>query len=369
MRELSLFSGGGGGLLGTVHLLGFTPVGYVEWDDYCQRLLGARIDGGYLPNAPIYGDIRAFISDGYARAYQGMVDVITAGFPCQPFSQAGARRGEDDERNMWPETIECIRQVRPRWALLENVPGLISTDYFGQILCDVAEAGFDAEWDIVSAAEVGAPHIRKRLWILCHTNGNGESAKSVNDEASGMSVNVTDTYSDGVREQSGGRSWACRSGAVQSSVNGEERNAAYASCERRGEGRTESVDEGETFSSSNSGDVSDTVSSGCGPKGGRLCEGESSEFRGGRSTDGNSKAGEIPDTDSGRLSQRDGIRTRGQETDTTVETSEWWAAEPAVGRVVNGLAHRVDRIRAIGNGQVPRVVEVAWQILRGSFDA
>ena len=92
MNELSLFSGGGGGLLGTM-LLGWRPIGYVEWNDYCQRIIAARIRDGYLPDAPIFSDIRAFIRDGYAASYQGMVDVITGGFPCQPFSNAGKRLG------------------------------------------------------------------------------------------------------------------------------------------------------------------------------------------------------------------------------------------------------------------------------------
>ena len=92
MNELSLFSGAGGGLLGTM-LLGFRPIGYVEWDDYCQRVLAARIRDGFLSDAPIFGDIKTFISDGYAASYTGLVDVITAGFPCQPFSVAGKRKG------------------------------------------------------------------------------------------------------------------------------------------------------------------------------------------------------------------------------------------------------------------------------------
>ena len=92
MRELSLFSGAGGGLLGT-KLLGWEPIGYVEWDDYCQRVIAARIRDGYLPNAPIFGDIKAFIDSGCAELYRGITDVISAGFPCQPFSVAGKRKG------------------------------------------------------------------------------------------------------------------------------------------------------------------------------------------------------------------------------------------------------------------------------------
>lgn len=171
MRELSLFSGAGGGLLGT-HLLGWKPIGYVEFNDYCQRVIRQRIIDGFLPNAPIFGDIRAFISDGYAAGYQGLVDVISGGFPCQPFSAAGKRLGADDPRNMWPATIECVRIIRPRYVFLENVAGLVTSGYLGTILGDLAESGFDCRWKILSAAELGAPHKRDRLWIVANAQCN-----------------------------------------------------------------------------------------------------------------------------------------------------------------------------------------------------
>ena len=163
MRELSLFTGAGGGLLGT-KLLGWTTIGYVEWDGYCQRVLEQRIKDGILDDAPIFGDIREF-NQTYAREYQGMVDVITAGFPCQPFSVAGKRQGEMDERNMWPDTVATIRTVRPRFVYLENVPGLLNSRYFPRILADLHEGGYGVRWKVVSAGEVGAAHRRERLWI------------------------------------------------------------------------------------------------------------------------------------------------------------------------------------------------------------
>lgn len=173
MHELSLFSGAGGGLLGT-KLLGWRAVGYVERDGYCQAVLEARIRDGLLDPAPIFGDIRAFLRDGWADRYRGLVDVVTAGFPCQPFSVAGKRKACGDERNLWPETAEVLQRVQPAFALLENVPGLLtarSADghrYFGTVLGDLAALGFSAEWGVLGAADVGAPHLRKRLWILAY---------------------------------------------------------------------------------------------------------------------------------------------------------------------------------------------------------
>jgi DNA (cytosine-5)-methyltransferase 1 len=169
MRELSLFSGAGGGLLGS-KLLGWECVGYVEFNDYCQRVLAQRIKDGILDEAPIFGDIRHFIQSGAAREYRGFADVVTAGFPCQPFSVAGKSLGEDDERNMWPETITVIRQVRPRWLLLENVPGIIVHTYFGTILRDLSESGFDVRWTVLGYGDIGGVHIGRRLWMVAKAN-------------------------------------------------------------------------------------------------------------------------------------------------------------------------------------------------------
>lgn len=128
MKELSLFTGAGGGLLGT-KLLGWTHIGYVEKNEYCQRIIRARIDDGIINKAPIFTDVREFIQSGAARQYRGIADVVTAGFPCQPFSVAGKQAGEEDPRNMWPETIAVIRAVQPKYAFLENVPGLLAHEY------------------------------------------------------------------------------------------------------------------------------------------------------------------------------------------------------------------------------------------------
>jgi DNA (cytosine-5)-methyltransferase 1 len=169
MNELSLFSGAGGGLLAS-RLLGWRTIGYVEIDDYCQQVLAARIADGILDPAPIFGDIAAFIRDGYAERYQGLVDVISAGFPCQPFSSAGKMAGGDDPRNQWPATLRCAQIIQPEWLFLENVAALARNPYFGNILRDLAEGGYDATWRVLSAAELGAPHKRDRVWIVAHTN-------------------------------------------------------------------------------------------------------------------------------------------------------------------------------------------------------
>jgi DNA (cytosine-5)-methyltransferase 1 len=246
LNELSLFTGAGGGVLGT-KLLGWKSVGYVEWDKYCQQVLSQRIQDGFLDEAPIFGDIDHFIESGAAKKYQGYVDVVTAGFPCQPFSVAGNKKGKDDERNKWPQTIQCIRDVRPRYALLENVPGLLNSGYFGEILSSLAKAGFDARWTVLGADDVGAPHRRKRLWIMADSDKE---------------------RLQGVRPDYGKKGWEVERGSL-------------------------------------------------------------------------------------------GLRDRAE----LGRKPDWWSTEPNVGRVAHGVASRVDRLKAIGNGQVPAVAATAWTIL------
>ena len=165
MRELSLFSGCGGGLLGT-YLLGWKPIGYVEFNDYCQRVIRQRIDDGILPIAPIFGDVREFLQSGAAREYRGFAQVVTGGFPCQPHSRGGKQLAGDDDRDMWPATLGVISEVQPEWCLLENVPGIIDTGYVWRVIADLATCGYVGLSTHLSALGLGANHQRDRVWFV-----------------------------------------------------------------------------------------------------------------------------------------------------------------------------------------------------------
>ena len=175
MNELSLFSGYGGFSLG-LRLAGLETrtVGYLEIDGYCQKILQQRMREGFLDDAPIWADIRAF----NGTQSRGLVDLVTAGFPCQPHSTAGLRKGADDDRNLFPDTLRIIGEVAPRTGiLLENVPGiLVGSDgrppYGGTVVGQLAEIGYDAEWRVVSAADAGAPHLRRRWWLVAYPNAD-----------------------------------------------------------------------------------------------------------------------------------------------------------------------------------------------------
>ena len=175
---LDCFSGYGGfglGLRLAYPDADFKTVCYIEWDKYCQRVIQARIGDGHLDAAPIWDDIKSF--DG--KPWRGAVDILSAGFPCQPHSNAGLRkiaRALSDDRDLWPDTLRVISEVAPRTGiLLENVPGiLVGSDgrppYGGTVVGQLAEIGYDAEWRVVSAADAGAPHLRNRWWLLAYSN-------------------------------------------------------------------------------------------------------------------------------------------------------------------------------------------------------
>jgi DNA (cytosine-5)-methyltransferase 1 len=165
VNELALFMGAGGGLLGA-KLLGWRTVCGVEIDPYCREVVLRRQEEGFLSAFPVWDDVRTF--DG--RPWRGKVDIVTAGFPCQPFSLAGLRRGPSDDRNLWPATRRIISQVRPEFALLENVPGLISCGYVAQVYGEMAALGYCQEGDCVPASAVGAHFLGDRLWIAASSS-------------------------------------------------------------------------------------------------------------------------------------------------------------------------------------------------------
>jgi DNA (cytosine-5)-methyltransferase 1 len=160
LNVLELFAGSGGGIQ-AAGLLGHRVICAVERDPFCREVLMARQEDGTIPPFPIWDDARTF--DG--KPWRGTVDVVSGGFPCQPFSQAGKQKAEQDDRNLWPDTVRIICEVRPRVVFLENVPGLVRL-YLPRVLGDLAEAGYDSEWCVLGAGDIGAPHIRKRLWIM-----------------------------------------------------------------------------------------------------------------------------------------------------------------------------------------------------------
>jgi DNA (cytosine-5)-methyltransferase 1 len=165
VNVLSLFAGIGGLDLG-LERAGMTVVGQVEIDPFCRSVL-AR----HWPEVPRHDDVRTAAAWWRSRP-RPPVHVVAGGFPCQPFSAAGRRRGVGDERWGWPWFFDVVRVLRPRYVLVENVAALLrDADAFGWILGDLATLGFDAQWSVLSACAVGAPHTRERLFLVAYPHG------------------------------------------------------------------------------------------------------------------------------------------------------------------------------------------------------
>jgi DNA (cytosine-5)-methyltransferase 1 len=198
LKLLDLFSGIGGFSLGLESTGYFKTIAFVEKDKFCQQVLNKN-----FKNIPIESEVRDVKGDKYAA------DIITGGFPCQPFSVAGKRRGTEDDRYLWDETIRIIRECKPRWFIGENVEGIINIQdgmVLRQVQDDLEKEGFQVQCLVIPASGIGAWHQRKRVWIVAHsdsnknkneiTTSNGEEKKvsrehREKDNTSGKSIGAT----------------------------------------------------------------------------------------------------------------------------------------------------------------------------------
>ena len=166
----SLFSGIGGFELAS-EWCGIDNVFQVEKDDFCNQVLEKN-----FPKANRYRDIKEF----NGIEYEGKIDILSGGFPCQPFSHAGRKRGKDDDRYLWDEMYRIIREVKPEWIIAENVFGLISMQgglVLQKILTDMEDEGFEVQTFVIPACSKNAPHRRDRTWIIANSKGNRSRRK------------------------------------------------------------------------------------------------------------------------------------------------------------------------------------------------
>ena len=169
LKLLDLFSGIGGFSLGMEATKQIKTIGFVEKDKFCQKVLRKN-----FKNVPIDEEIRNVKGSKYTA------DIISGGFPCQPFSVAGKRRGTEDDRYLWDQTIRVIRECKPRWFIGENVEGIINISegkVLQQIQKDLEAEGFEVQCLVIPASGLGAWHQRKRVWIIAHSNSNRDRNK------------------------------------------------------------------------------------------------------------------------------------------------------------------------------------------------
>ena len=171
LKVLDLFSGIGGFSLGLESTGHFETIAFCEKDQFCQKVLQKN-----FKNIPIEGEIRNVKGDKY------QADVVTGGFPCQPFSVAGKRKGTDDDRYLWDETIRVVRECKPKWFIGENVEGLINIQegmVLRQVQTDLEKEGFEVQCLIIPASGIGAWHQRKRVWIVGYSEHNGHTSTKI----------------------------------------------------------------------------------------------------------------------------------------------------------------------------------------------
>jgi DNA (cytosine-5)-methyltransferase 1 len=318
MNELALFAGAGGGILGG-KLLGWRTVCAVEWDGYARDVLVARQNDGCLAPFPIWDDIQTF--DG--RRWRGRVDVVSGGFPCQDISAAGKGAGIEGEKSgMWKHMARIIGEVRPQYAFVENSPLLMGRG-LSTVLSDLAEMGYDAKWGIVGAHHASAPHKRDRIWILatdsnlrgCNNGGDSERQHEANHAQVG----------EATEDQQSGSLWKHRTSANGCDVADSVLSNVSTGDNRRGEQVALNGAEVRVELGSSSEDVADAY---------------------GAQRQGNQRQERI------------------EPQHANFGSSSWWEVEPNVGRVADGVAARVDKLRCIGNGQVPAVAQLSWNLLR-----
>ena len=179
MNHGSLFSGIGGFDL-AAEWMGWTNVFHCEWEEFPRKVLNY-----HFPKSISYGDIK----ETDFTIHRGQIDILTGGFPCQPYSSAGKRLGKEDDRHLWPEMLRAIREIQPRWVVGENVRGLVNWNgglVFEEVQADLENEGYEVQPFILPAAGVNAPHRRERVWFVAYSNecNDGRNARE-NEGTSG----------------------------------------------------------------------------------------------------------------------------------------------------------------------------------------
>jgi len=326
LKLLDLFSGIAGFSYAAEKIVGgYKTTQFVEKDPYCQSVIRKN-----FPNIPIHDDITTF------KAEKGQFDIFTVGFPCQDLSVAGRKKGigKGTRSGLFYESIRLLREVRPRFALFENVRNLLSHENgetFQEVLFQIAKAGYDAEWSVISARDMGACHLRERIWIVAYTNDYGSSSSErlrVDGEAdSGTQERQNQTG------QSAGSSKSRNSEAVQRAAEFTDTNGKRL--ERRLSEQQQELQETGQPGQKDSLCSTNTDSSG---------------------TQGNSEGMEKPIWKHAFLNSKE-RRTL---------SPDWtgYVSEPCLCRGDDGLRGRVARLKAMGNSIVPACAAVPLQRIK-----
>jgi len=336
LTHLSLFSGIGGLDL-AAEAAGFVTVGQCEWADYPTKILER-----HWPDVPRWRDIRTLTKESfYEKTGLRTVDVISGGFPCQPFSVAGNQKGKEDDRYLWPEMLRVIRELNPRWVVGENVPGILRIAAW-DVVSGLEREGFDTVVFDFEAAAVGALHRRERIAFVAHA----ESA-----ERRGCKPGIHDgNRAHAGRDKTPGRAFSPSENgrarpladACGKGLQGIEQYGAPAEEERKSESCGSISKCGETFPYTNC-DLGESWWS------------ESKRQQ--RKTGIADGCNFISDSTSTVSDRREPCAEQtgwSGSADSRIRLSGQWAIEPNVGRVAHGVPNRVDRLKCLGNAVVPQ---------------
>lgn len=327
LRMLDLFAGiGGFSYAGEKLVGGYETVAFCEYDEHAQKVLRK-----HWPDTEIIGDIRELADD--ADRFRGLVDIITGGYPCQPFSTAGKRRGDQDDRHLWPEMLRVIEAVRPRWVIGENVAGHITMG-LDTVLSDLEGAGYSSRCYVIPAVAADAPHRRDRCWIVAHADSSGESNGTINARSGRGKLGQTasdDTHADSQRSHRA-EQHQHRSGEPTDRQEREPRSVRKVLAGRGDAAERSASDVGHAIGSGQRGDDR----RGAEQKPAGRCE-------------------DVADADSqglqGQRQQPSGVGAEQRDPRDT----RWWEPEPAIRRVSHGIPGRVHRLKQLGNSIVPQV--------------
>ena len=416
LKILDLFSGLGGFSLGLERTGRYKTVAFCEIDKYCTLLLQKHWKG-----IKVYNDVKKITKEGFEADGIESPDIITGGFPCQPFSVAGKQKGTSDDRHLWPEMFRIIKAFKPRFVIGENVPGIVNIQdgvVFETVCTDLESQGYEVQPFNIPAAAVGAPHQRKRIWIIATL------ADSVsNDER--REISRSDEEKGRVQEEH--RSKDSASGIFSRTSEIRKSNNGYEAMENSGrtlqqgssireknedEVGKENANQHQRSSSSSESNVANTNT--------RLSDGQKKELQSRGQASISSREGEnvanaksissdgreigqhseesrekrkigievggvssdrqkLANTDSERLEGLGQSRSQFNETSSSTSSSEerqgqvgqgWWEFEPNVGRVAHGVPGRVHRLKALGNSIVPQIAEeIGRAIIKAADDA
>ena len=386
MKHLDLFSGIGGFALG-LQKVGFETVAFCDIEKYCQHLLKQKWNG-----VKIYNDVREITKERFEADGIKSPEIITGGFPCQPFSVAGSRKGTDDNRHLWPEMFRIIKEFKPRWVIGENVRGIVSIQdglVFETVCTDLESEGYEVQTFNIPAVGVGAPHKRERIWIVANSrcsirreqsSRNSESIGSRTFKETERSTDTSkitgsseraETMADTESKRTGENNERLRSGTsgisgregttrIQEDVANSNTGNVEAGCERQRRIREENTKERQSNNVTGSSEVMANTNNNGSRKEKRNETIESSYKQKDRLSirDGN----DVANTNSERQQEQcrpKSIQEEGNELECSSSQSggNFWDIEPDVGRVVNGLPGRVHRLKGLGNAIVPQIAE------------